>query len=50
MGEDKKGVSSVKNPNAVFVALSVVAVVILAALMAVWSRHRVPATSNTYSI
>lgn len=46
MGEDKKGVSSVKNPNAVFVALGVVAMVILAALMAVWSHvgyHR-PAT------
>lgn len=43
MGEDK---SSVKNPNAVFVALGVVAMVILAALLAVWSHvgyHR-PAT------
>lgn len=38
MGEDKKGVSSVKNPNAVFVALGVVAMVILAALLAVWSH------------
>lgn len=46
MGEDKKGVSSVKNPNAVFVALGVVAVVILAALMAVWSHigYQRPAT------
>lgn len=46
MGEDKKGVSSVKNPNAVFVALGVVAVVILAALMAVWSYigYQRPAT------
>lgn len=46
MGEDKKGVSSLKNPNAVFVALGVVAMVILAALLAVWSHvgyHR-PAT------
>lgn len=46
MGEDKKSVSSVKNPNAVFVALGVVAIVILAALLAVWSHvgyHR-PAT------
>lgn len=46
MGEDKKSVSSVKNPNAVFVALGVVAMVILAALLAVWSHvgyHR-PAT------
>lgn len=46
MGEDKKSVSSVKNPNAVFVALGVVAVAILVALMAVWSHigyHR-PAT------
>lgn len=46
MGEDKKGVSSVKNPNAVFVALGVVAMVILAALLAAWSHvgyHR-PAT------
>lgn len=38
MGEDKKSVSSVKNPNAVFVALGVVAMVILAALLAVWSH------------
>lgn len=38
MGEDKKSGSSVKNPNAVFVALGVVAVAILAALMAVWSH------------
>lgn len=46
MGEDKKSVSSVKNPNAVFVALGVVAMVILAALLTVWSHvgyHR-PAT------
>lgn len=46
MGEDKRSVSSVKNPNAVFVALGVVAMVILAALLAVWSHvgyHR-PAT------
>lgn len=46
MGEDKKSISSVKNPNAVFVALGVVAMVILAALLAVWSHvgyHR-PAT------
>ena len=46
MGEDKKSVSSLKNPNAVFVALGVVAMVILAALLAVWSHvgyHR-PAT------
>lgn len=46
MGEDKKSVSSVKNPNAVFVALGVVAMVILAALLAAWSHvgyHR-PAT------
>ena len=38
MGEDKKSVSSVENPNAVFVALGVVAMVILAALLAVWSH------------
>jgi LysM repeat protein len=38
MGEDKKSVSSVKNPNAVFAALGVVAMVILAALLAVWSH------------
>lgn len=46
MGEDKKSGSSLKNPNAVFVALGVVAMVILAALLAVWSHvgyHR-PAT------
>ena len=46
MGEDKKSGSSLKNPNAVFVALGVVAVAILVALMAVWSHigyHR-PAT------
>lgn len=46
MGEDKKSVSSVKNPNAVFVALGVVAVAILVALMVAWSHigyHR-PAT------
>lgn len=46
MGEDKKSVSSLKNPNAVFVALGVVAVAILVALMAAWSHigyHR-PAT------
>lgn len=38
MGEDKKSGSSMKNPNAVFVALGVVAVAILAVLMAVWSH------------
>lgn len=38
MGEDKKNVSSVKNPNAVFVALGVVAMVILAVLLAAWSH------------
>lgn len=46
MGEDKKSVSSVKNPNAVFVALGVVAMAILVALMVAWSHigyHR-PAT------
>lgn len=46
MGEDKKSVSSLKNPNAVFVALGVVAVAILVALMVAWSHigyHR-PAT------
>lgn len=46
MGEDKKSVSSVKNPNVVFVALGVVAMVILVALMVAWSHigsHR-PAT------
>ena len=48
MGEDKKSGSSVKNPNAVFVALGVVAVVILAALMAVWSHigYQRPATQS----
>jgi LysM repeat protein len=48
MGEDKKSVSSVKNPNAVFVALGVVAVVILAVLMAVWSHigYQRPATQS----
>jgi hypothetical protein len=46
MGEDKKSVSSVKNPNAVFVALGVVAMVILAALLAVWPHvgYNRPAT------
>ena len=46
MGEDKKNVSSVKNPNAVFVALGVVAMVILAALLAAWSHvgYNRPAT------
>lgn len=46
MGEDKKRGSSVKSPNAVFVALGVVAVAILVALMVAWSHigyHR-PAT------
>lgn len=46
MGEDKKSVSSLKNPNAVFVALGAVAVAILVALMVAWSHigyHR-PAT------
>lgn len=46
MGEDKKSGSSLKNPNAVFVALGVVAVAILIALMVAWSHigyHR-PAT------
>lgn len=46
MGEDKKRVSSLKNPNAVFVALGAVAVAILVALMVAWSHigyHR-PAT------
>jgi LysM repeat protein len=48
MGEDKKSGSSVKNPNAVFAALGVVAVVILAALMAVWSHigYQRPATQS----
>lgn len=48
MGEDKKSGSSLKNPNAVFVALGVVAVVILAALMAVWSHigYQRPATQS----
>lgn len=46
MGEDKKSISSVKNPNAVFVALGVVAMVILAALLAAWSHvgYNRPAT------
>lgn len=46
MGEDKKSVSSVKNPNVVFVALGVVAMVILAALLAAWSHvgYNRPAT------
>ena len=46
MGEDKKSVSSVKNPNAVFVALGVVAMVILVALLAAWSHvgYNRPAT------
>lgn len=46
MGEDKKSGSSLKNPNAVFVALGVIAVAILVALMVAWSHigyHR-PAT------
>lgn len=46
MGEDRKSGSSLKNPNAVFVALGVVAVAILIALMVAWSHigyHR-PAT------
>lgn len=46
MGEDKKSVSSLNNPNAVFVALGAVAVAILVALMVAWSHigyHR-PAT------
>lgn len=46
MGEDRKSGSSLKNPNAVFVALGVVAVAILVALMVAWSHigyHR-PAT------
>ena len=50
MGEDKKGVSSVKNPNAVFVALGVVAMVILAALLAAWSHvgyHRPAALTQS---
>lgn len=50
MGEDKKSVSSVKNPNAVFVALGVVAMVILTALMAVWSHvgyHRPAALTQS---
>lgn len=37
MGADKRNVSSVKNPNVVFVVLGAVAVLILIALMAVWS-------------
>lgn len=50
MGEDKKSVSSLKNPNAVFVALGVVAMVILAALLAVWSHvgyHRPAALTQS---
>ena len=50
MGEDKKSVSSVKNPNAVFVALGVVAMVILAVLLAVWSHvgyHRPAALTQS---
>ena len=46
MGEDRKSGSSLKNPNAVFLALGVVAVAILVALMVAWSHigyHR-PAT------
>lgn len=38
MGEDRKSGSSLKNPNAVFVALGVVAVTILVALMVAWSH------------
>lgn len=50
MGEDKKSVSSVKNPNAVFVALGVVAMVILAALLSAWSHvgyHRPAALTQS---
>lgn len=50
MGEDKKSVSSVKNPNAVFVVLGVVAMVILAALLAAWSHvgyHRPAALTQS---
>lgn len=52
MGEDKKSVSSVKNPNAVFVALGVVAVAILVALMVAWSHigyHRPAIQSQSQS-
>lgn len=52
MGEDKRGVSSVKNPNAVFVALGVVAVAILVALMVAWSHigyHRPAIQSQSQS-
>ena len=52
MGEDKKSGSSLKNPNAVFVALGVVAMVILAALLAVWSHvgyHRPAIQSQSQS-
>ena len=38
MGEDKKSGSSLKNPNAVFVALGVIAVAILVVLMVAWSH------------
>lgn len=50
MGEDKKSGSSLKNPNAVFAALGVVAMVILAALLAVWSHvgyHRPAALTQS---
>ena len=47
MGEDKKSVSSVKNPNAVFVALGVVAMVILAGCVV---PRWVQPTSNTGAI
>lgn len=52
MGEDRKSVSSVKNPNAVFVALGGVAVLILVVLMAAWSHigyHR-PATLSDHQV
>ena len=52
MGEDKKSVSSLKNPNAVFVALGGVAVLILVVLMAAWSHigyHR-PATLSDHQV
>lgn len=52
MGEDKKSGSSVKNPNAVFVALGVVAVAILVALMVAWSHigyHRPAIQSQSQS-
>ena len=39
MGEDKKSGSSLKNLNAVFVALGAVAVAILVALMVAWWSH-----------